>query len=101
MTKECPKEVIEAGKQLAKLHSLMKKVRAQISDTKDALEPATKVMVEEHGAKEMQGAAALKALTELQSATYLSLIAHESNRAVLCECSVAEPTAEQIGVRFR
>lgn len=93
---ECPKEVIEAGKELIKLRKYMSKARDQIAVVKEALAPATEVMVKEHGAKHMDGSEALKMLSDLEAATYLADMAHNCNRKVLCDCGVAEPTDDQV-----
>lgn len=96
MPKECPPQVIEAGRALIKVRKASQSLSAAVEHAIAALGPAVDVMVNDHGARVMQSGETLALLRQIQMGEGLAMAAHNKLRSVLCDCDVAEPTNEQI-----
>ncbi len=96
MPKECPKEVIETGRNLIKARKSASLMSEHIDEAIKALHPAIDVMVKQHGAKHMQAGTGLAKLRKAQAVLGLIMEAHDSLRCVLAECDVEQPTDEQV-----
>lgn len=93
--KPCPDVVKTAGAELMKLRRMVEQMRAQIAKTAAAVE-ATKAVLVPAGAKQMEYDEGFNLLAQLNAATFLPGMAHNSFRLGLGRAGFQEPTDDDL-----